>query len=75
MKGKIIVDPENETTYQLEEISQNVAFLKSVEYENISYDIKLPENISVEELIKRIEKYVNITNKISCYIIYHKTEF
>jgi len=75
MKGRIVVDPQNDATYPLEEISQKVAFLKNVEYEDISYDIKLPENISTTELLEKIKRSVQVTNHISCYIVYHKTEF
>jgi uncharacterized protein len=75
MKGRIVVDPQKDTTYPLEEISPNLAFLKSVEYENISYDIMLPENISVQKLMEKVKQFVTITNHISCHIAYHKTEF
>ncbi|MFA6461454.1 MAG: ATP-binding protein [Candidatus Woesearchaeota archaeon] len=74
IRGKIILDPEKETTKELWEIHPNCHFLRNPEYESVQFEVQLDERIPANQLVTEVGKYCKVEEWKECFIVYHKME-
>jgi hypothetical protein len=74
IKGKVIVDPEREVTKEIFEAGINCHFPRKVVYENIKFDLQLPEKVQLNTLRQELGRYCSIEDAKECWIVYHKAE-
>jgi hypothetical protein len=70
----VIVDPEREVTKEIFEAGINCHFPRKVVYENIKFDLQLPEKVQLNTLRQELGRYCSIEDAKECWIVYHKAE-
>jgi len=75
VKGKIIIDPDNDQKKELAELSKDCRFLRKPSFEKTDFEIKIEEKISSPELKEMLNKYCDVEDYKECFIVYNKVEY
>ncbi|MBI2573403.1 ATP-binding protein [Candidatus Woesearchaeota archaeon] len=75
IKGKVIVDPDNDRKIELMSVGPHAHFGRAVEFTALDHDVKLDEKISVEVLKGQLGRYVTVEDSRECFIVYRSVEY
>lgn len=75
VKGKIIVDPDSDQKREISQLSVDCNFLRKPVYEQIEFDVKIEERLSIEQLKAAVQAYCSVTDVRDCSIVYHRVEY
>ncbi len=74
IKGKVIVDPDNDRKMEISQVGLHAHFGRKVEFEALDHDVKLDEKIPTSVLKGELGRYVAVDDSRECFIVYRVVE-
>ncbi len=75
IKGKVIVDPDNDQKMEISQVNVGAQFGRTVEFTTLEHDVKMEEQISIEMLKGQLSRHVTVEDSRECYIVYRMVEY